>query len=33
VAGPAGPFGTLPAGLDLATIIGPAPVTGTDRVG
>ena len=33
VAGPAAPFGTLPTGLDLAAIIGPAPVTGTDRVG
>jgi putative acyl-CoA dehydrogenase len=33
LAGPAAPFGTLPAGLDLAAIIGPARVTGADRVG
>ena len=33
LAGPAAPFGTRPAGPDLAAIIGLARVTGADRVG
>ncbi|HEY6279906.1 MAG TPA: acyl-CoA dehydrogenase family protein [Streptosporangiaceae bacterium] len=32
-AGPAAPFGTLPDGLDTGAILGPARVTGADRVG